>query len=660
VALGTRRWRLADVSGELQIELLDIPGSDAAGIRESRHELERLIWRGLVAREESARRLLVAVGDALRSRPVAPAGDWVEGASARHALEDDLRFAAFDGRLALRRAERPLTVPAGEQPPDPAPAPPPSTEGQTWFSLKVLDEVGDPVDGIDIAYSVGGQRRVVPTDGGGVARLTGVEASGASASLASIAAVKDKLKPRWKQPRDANVPDGDGITVWDIADAEGGSVTLDSETPRTLVLTPYFRCSEIPGAHFAFGRSFVLRAGLETLAGIAEEIIGEEDRKAMVFGHTDKSGPAQLNKELSERRAKAIYALFAQDDAAWEELWMGSKDGPNWKEKWGPYETKHMLNTLGVCDRDDNPLAENDLLDQAYGQAVKRFQRGDYPDKPDEQDPLPETGKLDKATRKQLFLAYAKTVSRKPVPKDKLSKVGSAPYMGCGLFNPLSVTVKDAESRRTVVFVYDVAAEPQNLPCKLRDMGPCKSNCGPAPTQPDPDGKPPYRCAIYKKVAASCPCNGGADLSHDLVVRLPFTLDIVNSFNHVLVVESDDGTIKRTATLKSDARAVNDDESEVYFPDLPPAHSYRMRAEGVDSPYQVFAYTPFEQLRTLSIALDATSAAADPPEIALASDPPDDAPPEQLAQADEGGGDSSADADGSAPADSDGGGEATA
>lgn len=623
------------MAGELEIELLDLPASDQGSIRDSRQELEGLLWRGLVARDPKVQRVLLALSDALHARPAPPAGDTAEGASVRQALVDDLRFAAFDGRLALRRAERVHTVPQAEAEDAEAAAPPPSKAEQTWFSLKVLDEVGDPVDGVDIAYSVGGQRRVVPTNGAGVARLSGVDAGSASATLASIAAVRDKLKPRWKEPREAKIPQGDGIAVWDIADAAQGTVALEAETPRTLVITPYFRCSEIPGAHFAFGRSFVLRAGLETLAGIAEEITGEEDRKGMIFGHTDKAGPEQLNKDLSERRAKAIYALFTQDDAAWEELWMGSKDTKDWKEKWGPYEAKHMLNTLGVRDRDDHVLVENDLLDQAYGQALKRFQRGDFPDRPDEQAPLPETGKLDKDTRKALFLAYAKLVSRKPVDKDKLSKVGSAPYMGCGLFNPLSVSVKDAESRRTVVFVYDVAAEPQKLPCKLHDMGPCKGNCGPAPTKPDPDGKPPYRCAIYKKVAASCPCNGGADLSHDLVVRLPYSLDVVNAFKHVLVVESDDGTIQRKAKLESDARAVNDDEAEVYFPDLPPAHHYRMRAEGVDTPYQVFAYTPFEQLHTLSLPLAADPPPPAPPELALNSDPKDE--PVAVADANDGG-----------------------
>lgn len=51
--------------------------------------------------------------------------------------------------------------------------------------------------------------------------------------------------------------------------------------------------------------------------------------------------------------------------------------------------------------------------------------------------------------------------------------------MGCGEYNPLSLSTKDAESRRVVLLVYDVAAEPQALPCKLRSLAPCKANVGP-------------------------------------------------------------------------------------------------------------------------------------------------------------------------------------
>ena len=174
--------------------------------------------------------------------------------------------------------------------------------------------------------------------------------------------------------------------------------------------------------------------------------------------------------------------------------------------------------------------------------------------------------------------------------------------MGCGEFNPLSLSARDLESRRANVFVFDPAAEPQSLPCRLRDLGPCNANSGPAPKEAEPAGKPPFRCRVFQNVASKCPCQGGADVSHDLVVRFPFSLDAVEGFRHVLVMESDDGTIIQKKTLKDDARALDPTESEVSFTHLPPAHEYRKRVEGIDQPHEVFAFTPFEKLSGLSRA----------------------------------------------------------
>jgi hypothetical protein len=105
------------------------------------------------------------------------------------------------------------------------------------------------------------------------------------------------------------------------------------------------------------------------------------------------------------------------------------------------------------------------------------------------------------------------------------------------------------------------------------------------------------------------------DLSHDLFVRVTFPLEVVNGFDHQLVVESDDGTLQQTKTLKADPRALDPQESEVYFPDLPPAHAYRMRVEGVPEPYEAFPFTAFDQLS----ALTATPPAEDEAKLVAAA-----------------------------------------
>jgi hypothetical protein len=131
-------------------------------------------------------------------------------------------------------------------------------------------------------------------------------------------------------------------------------------------------------------------------------------------------------------------------------------------------------------------------------------------------------------------------------------------------------------------------------------MGPCKSNCGPLAKEPDPDGKPPYRCKIYQEVAKRCPCTPGPDLSHDLLVRMLLTVREADGMPHVFVLESDDGTISQSQKLSAATRATGGAYAELEYKTLPEIHQYRLRCEGVTEPYEVFPFTPYDDLSKLS------------------------------------------------------------
>jgi hypothetical protein len=173
--------------------------------------------------------------------------------------------------------------------------------------------------------------------------------------------------------------------------------------------------------------------------------------------------------------------------------------------------------------------------------------------------------------------------------------------MGCGEYNPLSLSASDAESRRAVVFVFDPAAGPVTPPCQLRSTGPCLANCDPAPTSDDPSGAPPYRCKVYRDAAARCPCQGGLDLSHDLLVRVPVDLSDAGSMGHVFLLESDDGTLSLTQSLASDSRALDDESVELQFRHLPEIHAYRLsyQVDGVTN--VLFDFTPYDQIPDLVV-----------------------------------------------------------
>jgi outer membrane protein OmpA-like peptidoglycan-associated protein len=51
-----------------------------------------------------------------------------------------------------------------------------------------------------------------------------------------------------------------------------------------------------------------------------------------IFGHADPTGGDDYNKQLSGRRATAIYAMLVRDSALWNKLY----DEPLGNDKWGP------------------------------------------------------------------------------------------------------------------------------------------------------------------------------------------------------------------------------------------------------------------------------------------------------------------------------------
>jgi outer membrane protein OmpA-like peptidoglycan-associated protein len=383
----------------------------------------------------------------------------------------------------------------------------------SWFELRVVDETGEPVPGLEVRFSNG---PLVTTDGDGVARWGDASGGSSSARLASVAAVRQALKPRWQRPRTARAWEGEPETSVQELDDELASVGLVGERRHTLVLTPYFRCTEVAGAHFDFGRSFLLPEALPTLAQVARALSADASRKAMLYGHSDKSGSEALNKSLSEKRGRALSAVFTHDAETWERMWGGNDGDEHWQEKWGAKQAKVMLNALGCPDDAGRVLVENGAEDAPYRQAAKRFQRGEYAKKPAAQAPLADDGIVGPKTRREMFLAYAKQVSTKPVETSRFTRFGAAGYMGCGEYNPLHASARDAESRRAVAFVYDVAAEPQGLPCRVGTIAPCQAVVAPepavdAPPEVDEQGKPkpPYRCSVYREVAKKCPCGDG-------------------------------------------------------------------------------------------------------------------------------------------------------
>jgi hypothetical protein len=175
--------------------------------------------------------------------------------------------------------------------------------------------------------------------------------------------------------------------------------------------------------------------------------------------------------------------------------------------------------------------------------------------------------------------------------------------MGCGEFNPLSDHVRDQESRRAVVFMFDPAAEPQGLPCQLRVLGPCQGNCAPQggtaakkDAEDDDPNKPPYRCKVYQEIAKCCPSTSGEELNHGLLTQIPATLEDAQQMPHIFVLDSDDRTIQQSRALASESKASEEGVPEVSFDHLPETHAYTLTCSADAPPYVLFEDVPYERL----------------------------------------------------------------
>ena len=72
------------------------------------------------------------------------------------------------------------------------------------FELRLVDEMGEAGDGIDVELTVDNAKRPLTTDADGVAKVDDAELSNANARIKDIAQLRDALRPRWETIRDGD------------------------------------------------------------------------------------------------------------------------------------------------------------------------------------------------------------------------------------------------------------------------------------------------------------------------------------------------------------------------------------------------------------------------------------------------------------------------
>jgi hypothetical protein len=249
-------------------------------------------------------------------------------------------------------------------------------------------------------------------------------------------------------------------------------------------------CACVPGATFAFDKSFIRPSIADSLKGLSDSLNEHPQCKVLVFGHTDKVGDEGYNQKLSERRAKSAFAFITNDVDSWENLYN--------EEKWGLEAIQEMLADLGCYD---GPIDGKDGPRTQEG--IKVFQ---------ESWDIEPTGKADKATRKLLFREYMTGKHDILIGPEQFL---DPRYVGCGEFNPKVDTEDECEENRRVSFFLFHPDRLPKIPCKQGDIAPCKKMINLEGARQ----KKSFKCAFYDNIGRDCACDGGGGKPNSLFIK---------------------------------------------------------------------------------------------------------------------------------------------
>lgn len=176
-------------------------------------------------------------------------------------------------------------------------------------------------------------------------------------------------------------------------------------------------CWRVDDLRFEFGSSIPTPDITGELRNLGKLLDEHPDCPISIFGHADPVGEDTANKDLSGRRATAIYALLIRDPGLWEKLYRRPSAYDDWTDRALQLMLDHVTGTTG----NDTSAHKADA-----GKRQRLFT--DYMNKISP----PTLRKLDKAKD---FLARGADAG------------GKGDYQGCSEFNPVLIFSQQDQSR---------------------------------------------------------------------------------------------------------------------------------------------------------------------------------------------------------------------
>jgi outer membrane protein OmpA-like peptidoglycan-associated protein len=251
-----------------------------------------------------------------------------------------------------------------------------------------------------------------------------------------------------------------------------GSATVQVQDGQVGAVTVVLRRGAKVGTvfliHFRFDKAFVEPCMRHVLQQVAAYAAKHPDERLLVNGHTDLTGSDAYNQALSERRARATYAMLTfgsepqKSIAEWDELRRARPTGEitTVKDTWGTREIQHMLQDLGRYQGNVGVTSGEDAV--LTDAAIRKFQHDNG---------LTDDGVVGDDTWPVLIEAYLAhesinlpTAQLLPNRDAKGCDSGPLRWIGCGEQDPVkNVLTAWRPNRRTeLMFVHE-----DEMPCPV-------------------------------------------------------------------------------------------------------------------------------------------------------------------------------------------------
>ena len=218
------------------------------------------------------------------------------------------------------------------------------------FEARIVDELGAPIDGIEVTLEHDGQVETQTTDAKGAVRLFAPASNQVLLKFADVAALKAKLKPRWNDVRvGPRVHPSQNVISTPVREAIT-SVALERGIAKVISLTPQAERLRFIQFFFDTSKTFMLPGDPDTLAKLNRVYQRNSPSKLLIVGHADSAGGSAYNDKLSVERAETMLAYLTDDVDGWLK-WYGNSIPQ--EKRWGSHEDLAMIGAMPDADQRD-------------------------------------------------------------------------------------------------------------------------------------------------------------------------------------------------------------------------------------------------------------------------------------------------------------------